>query len=205
MLSIWSTIPTHVVSSKGLIKDVADFNGLKLRAPSATAGLIMEALGSVPVQKPVSEIYELASTGIIDGSFFPISTTYDFKVDGPLHFFTLIPGGLGQSVMALLVNQEKWDAISDADKATIMAISGAKIAGAAGTLFQAAELKAIARTESERPTEIATASPELAAAIEAKLAPIFDAWYAKASAKGLADPQAVLAEFRAKLAAPASN
>jgi TRAP-type C4-dicarboxylate transport system substrate-binding protein len=200
VLSIWSTIPTQVVSGEGLIEDIEDFQGLKLRAPSATAGSIMEALGSVPVQKPVSEIYELASTGIIDGSFFPISTTYDFEVDGPLNYFTIVPGGLGQSVMTLLVNQDKWDAISEEDRTAIMAISGSEIAGAAGALFQEAESAAIRRTETERPTEISTASPELVAAISEKLIPIYEAWYAKAEANGLADPAAVLQEFREMLA-----
>ena len=199
VLSIWSTIPTHLVSSQGLVADVEDFDGLKLRAPSATAVAVMEALGSVPVQKPVSEIYELASTGIIDGSFFPISTTYDFKVDGPLHYFTLIPGGLGQSVMALLVNQDKWDQISAEDQAAIMDLSGSKIASAAGTLFQEAEQAAIERTEAERPQDLATADDALVEEITGKLQPIFEDWYSKASANGIDDPQAVMTEFRSKL------
>lgn len=200
VLSIWSTIPTHLVSSKGLAEEVSDFNGLKLRAPSATAGAVMEALGAVPVQKPVSEIYELASTGIIDGSFFPISTTYDFKVDGPLNYFTLIPGGFGQSVMSLLVNQDKWDQISAEDQAAIMEISGATIASAAGTLFQGAEQAAIERARTERPDEIATASDALTTQITEALQPIYEDWFTRAAAKGLSDPQAVMSAFKAKLA-----
>ena len=205
VLSIWSTIPTQVVSSKGLIEDIGDFQGLKLRAPSATAVSEMEQLGAVPVQKPTTEIYELASTGIIDGSFFPISTTYDFKVDGPLNYFTIVPGGLGQSVMGLLVNEDKWNQISEEDRAAIMELSGEKIASAAGELFQKAESDAIAQTEAERPDEIATASPELTSEIEAAFQPIYDSWVERAGAAGLEDPQAVLDEFRADLDAGGSS
>jgi TRAP-type transport system periplasmic protein len=200
VLSIWSTIPTHLVSSRGLAETIDDFRGQKLRAPSATASAVMEALGAVPVQKPVSEIYELASTGIIDGSFFPISTTYDFKVDGPLNYFTLIPGGFGQSVMALLVNQDKWEQISEEDRAAIMELSGSTIASAAGNLFQAAEQEAIDRTRSERPDEIAEASDALMTEITEALQPIYDDWYARAAADGLTDPQAVMTEFKEKVA-----
>lgn len=200
VLSIWSTIPTHLVSSKGLVETIDDFNGQKLRAPSATAGAVMEALGAVPVQKPVSEIYELASTGIIDGSFFPISTTYDFKVDGPLNYFTLVPGGFGQSVMSLLVNQDKWDQISAEDQAAIMELSGSAIASAAGNLFQKAEQAAIDRTYAERPDEITVASDALLGEITEALQPIYEDWFARAAADGLADPKAVLSEFKEKVA-----
>lgn len=199
VLSIWSTIPTHLVSSKGLAESIDDFKGQKLRAPSATASAVMEALGAVPVQKPVSEIYELASTGIIDGSFFPISTTYDFKVDGPLNYFTLIPGGFGQSVMSLLVNQDKWDQISEEDRAAIMELSGATIASAAGNLFQTAEQTAIDRARSERPDEIAVASDALLADITEALQPIYEDWYTRAAADGLEDPQAVMSAFKQKI------
>lgn len=200
LLSIWSTIPTHLVSSKGIANNISDFKGLKLRAPSATATAEMEALGAVPVQKPVSEIYELASTGIIDGSFFPISTTYDFKVDGELKYFTLIPGGLGQSVMALLVNQDKWDQIDAKDQAAIMELSGAAMASAAGALFQDQEDKAIARARSERPDEIATANDPLVVDITNAMQPVFDSWYERAAEAGLEDPEAVMTEFKKKLA-----
>lgn len=201
VISLWSTIPTNIVVSTSLIEKVDDLKGLKLRAPSATAVSAMELLGAVPVQKPVSEMYELASTGIVDGSFFPISTTYDFKVDGILKYMTLVPGGLGQSVMALLVNEEKWNAIDEKDRTAIMAISGEAMAKAAGDLFGGEEAKAIARTKAERPNEIAEAGPELVEALTTALKPVDEAWYAKAKAKGLANPEEVLAQFRADLAA----
>lgn len=201
VISLWATIPTKIVVNTGIVKSVDDLSGLKLRAPSATAVAAMKALGAVPIQKSVSEMYELASTGIIDGTFFPVSTTYNFKVDGFLKYTTMVPGGMGQSVMVLLVNQDKWDAISEDDRAAIMAISGPVMAKAAGDLWEADEGAAIERTRTERPDDIADASPELTAAITAALQPIFDDWFARAKAKGLADPAGVLAEFRAAMAA----
>jgi TRAP-type transport system periplasmic protein len=196
VVSLWATIPTHVVSSRGVINSVSDFTGLKLRAPSATAVAIMERLGAVPVQRPVSEIYELATTGVVDGSFFPISTTYDFNVAETLSHMTLIPGGLGQSVMMFLINEDRWQEISAADREAIMAISGAQMAQAAGELFGAAEAEAIARARSERPDQTQTASDELHAQIETAIQPVFESWITRAAARGLADPAAVLQSFR---------
>ncbi|MGE0313443.1 MAG: TRAP transporter substrate-binding protein [Lautropia sp.] len=200
VLSIWATIPTHVVSAKGIVRQLDDFKGLKLRAPSATAVAVMKQVGAVPVQKPVSEIYELASTGIIDGSFFPISTTYDFKVDKALKYMTLVPGGLGQSVMALLVNESKWKKISEKDRTAIMALSGERIAGAAGVLFGKAEADAIAKAKAERPDEVAVAGTALMKDLTKALEPVDEDWFKKAKAKKLANPEKVLESFRAELA-----
>ncbi len=199
VVSLWSTIPTEVVSSKGLIKSLDDFKGQKLRAPSSTAVSIMEQVGAVPVQKPVSEIYELASSGIVDGSFFPISTNYDFKTADILNNFTLVPGGLGQSVMALLVNENKWNSIDEKDRQAIMDLAGAKMAKAAGELFGAKEAEAIAKKRDEDPDRIMEMSPQLTAELTERLKPVDQEWIDKAKAAGMEDPQAVLDQFRAEL------
>jgi TRAP-type transport system periplasmic protein len=199
VISLWATIPTHIVSSRGLIENVSDMRGQKLRSPSATAVSVMEQLGAVPVQAPTTEIYQLATTGVIDGSFFPISTTYDFNLDDVLNYMTLVPGGLGQSVMMLLVNEAKWNRISEEDQAAIMDISGLDFARQAGELFGGLERAAIERAQTERPSEVKVAGPELVEAIEQAIQPVYEAWHAKAEAKGLENADAVLLSFRTTL------
>lgn len=200
VISLWSTIPTHVVSGRTLIHDLSDFGGQRMRAPSSTAVAIMEQFGAVPIQRPVSEIYELATTGVIDGSFFPISTNLNFDTDGPLNYTTLVPGGLGQSVMMFLVNEAKWNAISEEDREAIMAISGRDFAQQASDVFAAEEAEAINHVRTERPDEIIIASDELLEQMEEAVQPVFEAWYESAAGRGLADPAAVLNEFRSRLA-----
>jgi TRAP-type transport system periplasmic protein len=70
VLTTWASAPTHIATKPGPITEMGQMQGLKIRAPSATAGMVIDAMGAVTVQKPVTEIYELASTGIVDGTFF---------------------------------------------------------------------------------------------------------------------------------------
>ncbi|MDN5925639.1 MAG: TRAP transporter substrate-binding protein [Hyphomicrobiales bacterium] len=198
LLTIWASTPTQIVTSKGIVQDVSELAGLKMRAPSNTAVEEMEKLGIVPVQKPVSEMYELASSGIVDGTFFPLSPIVDWKVDKILKYVTKVPGGMGQSVLAILVNQAKWDSIDEKDRQAIMAISGEKLSRQVGEEYAKGEIAARETLLAEG-VKIEDASPQLRQQIKDALAPVDQAWIEKAKSKGLDDAAAVLDDFRAQL------
>ncbi|WP_205520687.1 TRAP transporter substrate-binding protein [Propylenella binzhouense] len=198
VLSIWASTPTHIVNDSAIITDVAQLKGMKMRAPSATAVAIMNQLGIVPIQKPVSEMYELASTGVVDGTFFPFNPILDWKVQDIFKYVTVVDGGLGQSVLALLVNERKWNAISEEDRAAIMEISGEKLSLAAGKVYAKGEETSRKALE-EGGVTIKDASAELMTQIEKALEPIDQAWIKKAEEEGLANAGEVLKAFRAEL------
>ena len=204
LLSIWSSTPTHIVNNVGVTKDMSELEGMKMRAPSATAIAIMNEMGIVPIQKPVSEMYELASTGVVDGTFFPFNPILDWKVQDIFKYVTVVDGGLGQSVLAVLVNEAKWNSISEEDRAAIMEISGEKLSRAVGDVYAKGEENA-QKTLKEDGVTIEPASDELMAQIKSTLAPIDRAWIEKAEKAGLSDPAAVLQAFREQLAAGATG
>ena len=203
VLTIFSTTPNHVVTDKGIIEDVSDFGGLKLRAPTVTSIPIIDALGAVPVQKPVSELYELASSDIIDGTFLAATSTVDWNMAELLPSMTEIPGGIGQPVMAFLVNEGKWNSISEADRAAIMGVSGEALAAKAGTNYAASEAAAT-ETLAASDMTIEEASPALMDQLREALAPVEADWIERARAAGLEDPEAVLRGFRDDLDAGGS-
>lgn len=200
VLGVFGTTPAHVTTSKGFINELSDFEGLKLRAPNATIADVMKKLGAIPIQKPVSQMYELASTGIVDGTFFTPRSLLSFNVADHFQYVTLVPGGLGQSVMALLINQGKWNSISDEDQKAITAISGVHIGRAAGKAFAQSEEAARVPLQ-EKGVRIQPMAPEVVSELGERIREVEEAWFVRAEKAGLQNPAGVLADFRAELKA----
>ncbi|WP_170311863.1 TRAP transporter substrate-binding protein [Sulfitobacter sabulilitoris] len=202
VLTTWASAPTHIATKPGPITSMEQMKGLKIRAPSATAGLVVDAMGAVTVQKPVTEIYELASSGIVDGTFFSYGPMISWKTKDIFQNVTVMPGGMGQSVIAVLMNQGKFDSLSEADRTAIMEVSGEKLARAFGAAWQNDEDVALADLGN---LTVVEASDEFLAEFKQAIEPVEAAWVEKAKAAGLADPASTLANFRALLEAAQTN
>ena len=153
VLTTWASAPTQLTTKPGPITSMEQMQGLKIRAPSDTAGKVVGEMGAVTVQKPVTEIYELASSGIVDGTFFSYGPMISWKTKDIFQNVTLVPGGMGQSVIAFLMNQAKFDALSPEDQAAIMEVSGEKLAKAFGAAWQNDEdvaLKELGQPDGDR-------------------------------------------------------
>ena len=202
VLTTWASAPTHIATKPGPITEMSQMQGLKIRAPSATAGLVVDAMGAVTVQKPVTEIYELASAGIVDGTFFSYGPMISWKTKDIFQNVTIVPGGMGQSVIAVLMNQEKFDSLSDADREAIMSVSGEKLAQAFGAAWQNDEDVALKDLGNLTLTE----APEaFIAEFSQAIAPVEAAWVEKAKEAGLADPAATLEKLRGMLKQAVTN
>jgi|GEM_PF-1154700 len=199
LITIFSTTPTFIAADQP-VETIDDLSGLKLRAPSALSISIIDALGGVPTQQPVSEMYELISSGIVDGTLFAYQPILGWNLQDLITNVTTTRGGMGQSVMGVLINAATWDSISAEDQEAIMAISGEAMARAAGEAYAAAELESYQQLVDAGVT-IIEASDELEAAIQERLRPIEEAWFERAAAQGLEDPEAVLEDLRDDLAA----
>ncbi len=199
LLTIFSTTPSQLVTNKPIGDSVEDLQGLKLRAPTVTSIEVINALGAVPVQKSVTEMYEMASTGIVDGTFFSRSAVRDWNLAGLLSHMTQVPGGFGQPVMAFLLNEDVWNRISEQDRAAIMEISGEELARKAGANYAASDADAVAEI-TEGGLKIEDASPAFVEAVKTQLAPVEADWIARAKAEGLEDPAAALSSFREDMA-----
>ena len=198
VLTTWASAPTHITTKPGPITSMEQMQGLKIRAPSDTAGKVVTAMGGVTVQKPVTEIYELASSGIVDGTFFSYGPMISWKTKDIFENVTLVPGGMGQSVIAVLMNQAKFDALSPEDQKAIMSVSGEKLAQAFGAAWQNDEDVALKELGNLKVTQ---APAEFVDAFTKAIAPVEEAWVEKAKAAGLPDPAATLAKFREDLKA----
>ena len=200
VLSIFTNTPPLLFTAKRALKSIEDFNGMKLRTSSASMAQSVTLLGGVPIIKPVTEIYEMVSGGLVDGAFFPAVDHKSFKLTQSLPKANFLPSGISCSAIALVINESKWQTISPADREAIMKISGEAMARTAGKAYDDAGREALDDLRKSGGS-VDTVSPEMLADLKKKLQPVEQTWIEKAKKKGMADPAAVLMALRSGLSA----
>ena len=70
---LWMAVtPPLMFHSKGPIRKIEDFKGLRVRYAGAQFKAIIDALGAVPLLVPPQETQDALSKGIIDAATFPV-------------------------------------------------------------------------------------------------------------------------------------
>src|SRR5438445_100516 len=179
------------------VSGIADVQGLKIRTGGGIAEQVAKALGASAFVKPAPESYELLSSGVADGVFFPLESIISFKLDTVLEQATLFPGGMYSSSFGFFMNEDKWNKLPRQDQEAIEKISGEHIARLAGKSWDDADAKGMEALKKSG-VKIVNADPELVAEVRKRSAPIIEDWIAKARAKGV-DAAKILAEFREEL------
>jgi TRAP-type C4-dicarboxylate transport system substrate-binding protein len=123
------------------IHEVEDLAGLKLRIPSRTGAMLIEAWDAQPVGMPVPELPQALSKGVVDGALVPYEIVLPLKVYELTNQSIEGPDGrrFGTSVFAYLMNKERYESLPDDLKAVIDANSGAAIAGRFGAVWDQVE------------------------------------------------------------------
>ena len=199
-LSFFVVSPGQVFNNKHPVRTAADFKGLKLRSPQPGATQALTMMGAVPVSKPVSEAYELLSSGVLDGTLLPPESVVSFKLADSLPYVTLVPGALYNTVLVLGINEDKWNAIKPEDRAAIMKLSGDVFAKSVGHTYSKGDQAALELMKKSGKT-VETITPASLAEMKVLLKPIEAGWIEKARKKGVAQPEKLLEQLRADLAA----
>jgi len=110
--------PAVYIITKKPINSIADFKGLKIRAPGAY-GKFLRNLGASPVSLAWSEIYTSLATGVIDGSIG--SNMIDHRdgnhVEVASYMYRLPLAGA--QVLPIVVNRRAWKKLPDDLKAAV--------------------------------------------------------------------------------------
>lgn len=199
-LSVFVVGTGQLFNNKRPIRTLADIKGLKLRSPQPGVTESLNLLGAVPVSKPASELYELLSSGVIDGTLLVPESVGSFKLIDSLPYATIVPGALYNTILTLGINEDKWNALSKEDQEAITRVSGDTFARAVGAAYMKGDqVTWDAMRKSGKSIE--TASPELVSELKQALKPVEAAWVEKARKKGVADPSKVIDDLRADIAA----
>ena len=123
VLAVFTHGPGIIFNSKMAVKSAADASNLKFRIGGGNINELSKAMGWNTTLKPAPESFELLSTGVMDGTFFPDESVASFKLSMIKHA-TTFPGGLYNTSFVFMMNQDKYKALSPADKAVVDKLSG---------------------------------------------------------------------------------
>jgi TRAP-type transport system periplasmic protein len=194
LLGVFTHGPGQMFNTKRAITKVEDLAGMKIRSGGGISEEMARALGASAFVKPAPESYELLSSGVADGTFFPSESIISFKLGPVIKYATLFPGGFYSSAFGFFMNEDKWNKLSKEDQDAITYVSGEALARLAGKAWDAADNAGIEEMK-KIGIKIDEASPELVKSVQERAKPLEDKWVAAATAKGI-DGAKVLAEFR---------
>jgi TRAP-type transport system periplasmic protein len=196
LLGVFTHGPGQMFTKKP-VASIADVQGLKIRTGGGIAEAVAKALGASAFVKPAPESYELLSSGVADGVFFPLESIVSFKLETVLEQATLFPGGMYSSAFGFFMNEDKWNKLPKQDQEAIEKISGEHIARLAGASWDEADRKGMDALKKSG-VKIVNADAALVAEVKKRSAPIVEDWITKAKAKGV-DGAKILGEFRDEL------
>lgn len=107
--------PFHLYLTKRI--DKPDLTGLKLRITPVYRDFF-QALGATVVQTAPGEVYTALERGVVDGYGWPINGIFDFNWQEKTRF--RVDPGFYSAEVSLVMNLDKWKALSAAQKDILM-------------------------------------------------------------------------------------
>jgi len=135
------TVAGSLWASTKDVSTMAGLKGKKLVPYAAMTTPIIQALGAVPIQMPVTKMYTGLSTGTIDGTY----ASYN-NITQPWNFWDVskfvvdnIPVSFAATYVAM--NKERYDGLSAAHRKIIDDLSGAPLAAQGAATFDGADAR----------------------------------------------------------------
>ena len=198
VITVFTHGPGIVLNTKRPVTKMDDLAGLKWRIGGGMINDLTKAMGMNVTLKPAPESYELLSTGVMDGTLFPAESVESFKIDKVIKYATRFPGGLYNTSFVFIMNQAKYDSLPADVKKVIDEMSGEFAARMMGRGWDKVDRRGLAFMQAAG-VQFTMADGAFVKAVDAKVAPVIDAWAKAAEAKGMKDPKKMLAEYRAEI------
>ncbi|MEO1104341.1 MAG: TRAP transporter substrate-binding protein [Pseudomonadota bacterium] len=139
LLGVFVHGPGGIYTTEAPVASLADTDGKKMRVGGGIANMVAQRLEMVPVSAPAPQVFEILSNGVADGILFPPESVPFFKIDGVVKYGVTVPGGLYNTSFFMIMNEDTWNDLSDADKEAIDGLSGVALARRAGQAWDAAD------------------------------------------------------------------
>jgi len=195
LLGLWTISGANFLADKPITK-LEDLQNYKMWAINGIPNKMMKSLGAVVVSVPGVQMFNVVSKGVVNGSVTSLYTLNTFKLMPYIKNVTVIPGGFNSNNFSLLLNEAKWNGLTDAEREAITSISAETIAVNAGKRIDLLDANA-KKAAIEKGITFQTASPEFVAAMDEKLQFVSDDWVKEAAAKGV-DGKAAIAFFKSQ-------
>ncbi|MBI2242334.1 MAG: TRAP transporter substrate-binding protein [Magnetospirillum gryphiswaldense] len=142
-LAIFVHGPGNIYTAKKKIESLADFRGLKLRAPTRQTNKMLALMGATPVGMPVPAVPEALSKGVIDGAVIPYEVAPAVKMDELAKHTAETDrsyNALYTAVFLVSMNKAKYDSLPADLKKVVDANSGAAVSAEFGKLMGEADV-----------------------------------------------------------------
>ncbi|MCC7328159.1 MAG: TRAP transporter substrate-binding protein [Burkholderiales bacterium] len=130
----------YVHTNPRQVKVMADFKGLRMRAPTRQTNKMLAALGAAPVAMPLPALAEAISKGVVDGYLLPWEVIPSIKAHELTKYTSETDPksrALYTAVFILAMNQAKYDGLPPDLKKIIDANSGASLSKSMGRQWDA--------------------------------------------------------------------
>lgn len=199
VLGVFTQGPGKIYTTKVPATSSAEVAKLKFRSAAGNINDLAKAMGWSTALKPATEVFELLSTGIVDGAFFTDESVASFKLNMIKHS-TTFPGGLYNVSFVFMMNPDKYKSLSTEHKAIVDRLSGEYVARLFGQGWDDADKHAREGALKEQGVQFHPADQAFINEIKVKQALLEDNWAAQAESKGLKNAKAILSEFRGEIA-----
>lgn len=203
VLGIFSHGPGAIHNNVRTINSIEDMQGLKFRVGGGVAGNVAKSLGVTAMLASATKNFEMLSSGVADGTFLPTEGIKSFKLTKLLSHATILPGGLYNTSFFLVMNPDKYDGLTQANKDALGRASGENFARIAGQGWDRADAEGITAMKADG-IEIIAASAAFVEQIKGATAHIESSWIETANGLGV-DGAQVMADMRAEITSLANQ
>lgn len=201
LLAMWIHDEGYVHTREKPVKTMADFKGLKMRAPTRQTNKLLASLGASPVGMPLPAIADAVSKGTIDGFLLPWEVIPSVKLHEMVKFHSETDPSrpaLYSAVFIFGMNQAKYDALPAALKKVIDDNSGPALTQRIGAIWDDSKAPGRKAAVDRGNTFYMIPASELDNWQKAS-ASLYDDWTAEMDKRGLPGKQ-MLEDARALLA-----
>lgn len=160
---------------------LAGLEGKRIRYAGAVFQKMIESLGASPMPVSPGEVSESMSKGIIDGATFPFEAVKSFDLGDSVTYS--IEPGMSSAVFSVVMNEAKFNALSEEHQQLILETTGTARAKAFGQMWDTGENEGRAYL-AEKGVEVVTLEGSQLEGLQDLVKPIIDATIAKVDASG---------------------
>lgn len=189
----WTSNPYFLATRSKQVKTVDDMKGLKIRTTGGPPTEMIKALGAVPINMGMPDVYLNLEKGVIDGALLPWEATYSFKLYEVAKYITHAPFHSVYFTQAF--NKTKWNSLSPEVQKQIMSVCGLK-----GSMFwgknmfdtAAQAVRDIIKEKKYELVEYTVPPDEMGKFRKAGGEPLWETWVKAQEAKGATDSRKIL-------------
>ncbi len=194
LISMWTSSPFYLLTTKKPVYKPEDMKGLKIRALGGPPTQLVQALGGTPVTMIMPDTYQALQTGVLDGILTNWESLYSFRHYEVGKYVTLVPFHAG--IFGVAANNNAWEKLPDNVKQVFNekgGLEGAMFWGREKFDKCAEEVEAMI-ADGKIDLEFITPTPEEIETLwkQPYGEPLWEEWVKKMEAEGKTDARAIL-------------